>query len=373
MHSHGYIALFIAFLFLTPSFNGIQWSRNASNPFSYDIGMAIEKIGDDYIAIVKSWNVIANEWYCRIIKLNENGRKEWERRFVSDDSECGICISHGIVVLYSHDGKVNLMKMDENGRQQWNKSYSFSFPAHSSRYIIESNGKTIFCVYGFDVERKSIVIKIDGNGSIVWEKRFNHSVSIAKLRNGYIFVETPLTYSRNYTMIYAYDSNDGLLWKRKIDGIGYFVHTAINGFILEHGYGRTWIKFDENGRQHWNKTFEKGIAISSCSIAGDGYIMAGAKLVEEIPKEEGILIKLDENGNELWRKTYFMPRYNIGNILLLFNVYFVNAKQCKDGVIAMVEREAYPNAIFVYFPLLFILLAYFSFIKTDVFIVKIKL
>jgi len=371
MHSkNGCIAFFLFFLLITPSFNGIQWSRNLSKPFSIDTGMAIEKIGNDYIAVVKSEDLITNEWYCRIIKLKENGWMQWEKSFVSDDSEYGICISNGIFVLYSYEGKANLVRIGSDGKMEWNKSFSFSFPVYSSPYVIEKDGKIIFCVYNGSIERKSILVKIDKDGSILWKKYFNYSVSIAKMENGYVVVETPLIYSRNYTMIYAFNYNDSLLWKRKINGIDYFAYAAINGFILQHD-SRTFIKFDENGRQQWNKTFEKEIVITSCSIANDGYLMAGFKVLYPIPKMEGILIKLDKNGNEIWRKTYFMPRYNIGNIFLLYNAGFLDAKECNDGIIAMVEREADPNALFLYLLPLFDILIYLSFIKTDVFVVKI--
>jgi len=66
---NGCVALFLIFLLIAPSFNGIQWSSNLSKPFSIDTGMAIEKIGNGYIAIVKSEDLITNKWYCRIINL----------------------------------------------------------------------------------------------------------------------------------------------------------------------------------------------------------------------------------------------------------------------------------------------------------------
>lgn len=86
---------------------------------------------------------------------------------------------------------------------------------------------------------------------------------------------------------------------------------------------------------------------------------------------ECILIKLDWQGNEVWRKTYFIPRYK--GIFIIKNGWFIYAEEDNEDIIAMVNIDAQPNAIFIYFPSIFILLTWLSFIKTDVAIVKLKL
>jgi len=78
--------------------------------------------------------------------------------------------------------------------------------------------------------------------------------------------------------------------------------------------------------------------------------MVDSKLLHPIPKEEGILIKLDKNGNEIWRKAYFMPRYNLGGIFLIYGIGFVDAKECEDGIITIAYRYTEPNAMFYWLP-----------------------
>ncbi len=355
----------IPFLLILPV-SPIEWSVNISMPFSIDYGIVMKKVYDGYIALVSSFNLLENKSYGRIIKIDRGGNIEWENKFLTDgNGNMGICTqNNSYIILFSCNGKACLTKLNKNGKIEWNKSYEFLFSIKASRYIINVNGNLIFSLHNLDIDEESIIVKTDGNGNILWKKYFNYSTGIVGLEDGYVVIEQPITFCRNYSLLFKYDFNDILLWKKRIDGIGYSIYPAINGFILYHNH--TCIKFDKRGNKEWEKEFEKGIEISSCSIAKNGYLLAGTKT---FPKIEGILIKLDENGNEIWRKTYF-TRCNIG-IFILRNVGFLYAEEVNDSIIGMLYIDAEPNAIFVYFPPFFILLTWLSFIETDVVVVKI--
>ncbi|MCD6473329.1 MAG: hypothetical protein J7K47_00250 [Thermoplasmata archaeon] len=364
---NGCIILISAFLFISPSMQpAIEWHTRISKPFSIEYPCKIECMKSGYVAIVETQNILTGKSGTLIVKLNENGRKEWEK-FYGGGHASLLALNETLVILLPYGGKVCLIKMNENGNEIWNHTINFSCNFSRARSIIKIGKNYIFSLENME---KSILVKIDENGTIEWERIYNGSASIVKTGNGYVIVDD-FAYLKNYTVIEKYDFGDNIQWKKKINGTSYNVFPAIDGFLLEHGYGgRAWIKFDENGRQQWNKTFEKGIGISSCSVDNGSYLMAGTKIREPFPKEEGILIKIDENGNEIWRKTYFMPRYNLGGVFLIYGVGFVDAKECENGVIIIAYRDAEPNALFVYFPPLFIFLIWLSFIKTDAFVVK---
>jgi len=354
----------VAFLLILP-INSIEWSVNVSMPFSIDCGIAMKKVCDGHVVLVNSLNLLENKSYGRIIKIDRKGNIEWENKFLTDGGDMGICIQNdSYIILFSCNGKASLTKLNKNGKIEWNKSYEFSFPIKASKYIVNVNGNFIFSLHSLDIDEESIVVKIDGNGNILWNKCFNYSIGIVRLEDGYIVIEQPITFCRNYSLLFKYDFNDNLLWKKKMDGIGYSIYPAINGFILYHEH--TCIKFDSEGNKEWEKEFEKGIEGSSCNIAKNGYLLAGTKT---IPKIEGILIKLDENGKEIWRKSY---RLRFNGIFILRNAGFLYAEEENDSIVGMLYVEADPNAIFVYFPPLFILLIWLSFIETDVVIVKMQ-
>jgi len=364
---NGCFILISAFLLISPSLQPvIEWHTRISKPFSIEYPCQIECMKNGYVAIVETQNVITGKSGILVVKLDENGRKQWEKFYDSGRASL-LALNESFVILLPYGEKACLIKTDGNGNEIWNYTIDFSYNFSMARSIIKIGKSYIFSLENME---KSILVKINEDGAIEWKRIYNGSVSIVKTGNGYVVVDD-FVYLKNYTVIEKYDFDDNIQWKKKINGTSYNVFAAINGFLLEHCYGgRTFIKFDENGKQQWNKTFEKGIKISSCSVDNGSYLMAGTKIREPFPKEEGILIKLDKNGNEIWRKTYFMPRYNLGGIFIIYGVGFIDAKECEDGVITIAYRYAEPNALFVYFPPLFIFLIWLSFIKTDAFVVK---
>jgi len=164
-----------------------------------------------------------------IIKLDENGNKEWEKTFDKDENDVAYSIiqteDRGYVIAGSTGLKLWgeadcwVIKLDAKGNMEWENSFGGTGWDEIFSIVQTKNGSfvTTGCVWSKGAGRGDIYIaKLNKNGDLVWDKTFGGSEN----DEAYSIIQT--------------------------DDEGY----AVAGWTKSKGTGNSdvWvIKFDENG------------------------------------------------------------------------------------------------------------------------------
>lgn len=223
-------------------------------------------------------------------KLNADRTIAWEKIFGgSDEENAGSFVSTpdggflltGTTRSFATSTQVYLIKVDQNGNKIWEKNYGGTggdagkkiIPTKDGNYVIlgttSSKGSGDFDIY---------LIKINGNGDIIWDKThggamWDEGTDIAELSDGSFILS-------GYTLSYSVaGGHDWLLLK--VNESGDFVWRKIFGAQYQDYAGRI-------------------------AIANDGYVIAGTKDLEILPRtiNDMLVIKTDFNGNEVWRSQF---------------------------------------------------------------------
>jgi len=246
-----------------------------------------------------------------IAKVNLEGELVWEKNYggTSDEKAYAITATEEgdfIVVGYttSSDGDINefymgkdfwVIKLDESGNLLWEKTYGGD-GSDQARTVAMTNDGFIVAGYSSSTngdlnENKggsdAWVIKIDGDGNLLWEKNFGGS-------NAEFFNDVKVTDNGNLICVGGTESNDGNL-------------------SINKGEVDSWIlKLDESGNILWSKTYggSKNDNVQSV-LVDNGYIIVGASQSNDGDVAENSSVnydawclKLDEEGNLLWENTY---------------------------------------------------------------------
>src|SRR3989344_4458030 len=121
------------------------------------------------------------------------------------------------------------------------------------------------------------------------------------------------TSNNNYLTI-KYDSNGNELWNKTYDGGGvdqaYGIATDSSGNVYVTGFSENTttfiedfltVKYDSNGNEIWVKNYNGGCWDQSLAIATD---CSGNVYVTGYASNDYFTIKYDSNGNELWNRSY---------------------------------------------------------------------
>jgi len=265
-----------------------------------------------------------------IIKINSIGTIMWKKNYggSSYDSLLGIesTIDGGYILAggsQSSDGDITInkgrsdfwiIKIDAIGNLVWEKSYGGSnFDAafggikktSSGDFIIAGESNSIDGdVTGNNNTLNGWVIKIDANGTLLWEKSFGgNNTSIVfdidiNINDDVVLIGiTDNGVNNNDLWVFKIDSNGNLIWEKTFGGSDYEEGNSItytsDGGVLVCGYTNStdgdisnnlgnddaWvIKLDANGIKEWDKTFGGSnfdYSYSIKEIAPEQYILAG--------------------------------------------------------------------------------------------------
>ena len=307
----------------------IQWQKSFGG-LSFDSLKSLEQTSDGGYILggYSSSTISGNKTSVRygsddywIIKLDGNGNKIWERSFGGTDYESLQSIqqtSDGEYILggYSSSGITGnktspnyggedywIIKLDVNGNKVWEQSFggtggdklSTLHQTSDGGYILGgwsssiASGNKITPNYG---SSDYWVIKLDSNGSKVWEQSFGGT-------------------SYDLLLDLQQTRDDGFI-------LGGWSHSVSSGNKTSTNYGSDdcWlIKLDANGNKVWERSFggsfedylyglqqttDGGYILGAYSYSG----ISGNKTSLNYGGSDYWIIKLDGNGNKIWEKFF---------------------------------------------------------------------
>lgn len=199
-----------------------------------------------------------------------------------------------------------LLKFDAQGGLQWSKTYGGSKDDRGQSLAQTIDGGYALTGYAMSDDgdgslnngfHDNWVLKVDGQGELVWEKSFGFS-----------------GHDHSYDIITTEDQGfffTGFLdiTSARADG-----NTEKNGSLTRHGVGEFWgTKIDENGELQWRGYFggtnnDRSHAVVQAEDGG--FVMAGFTESEDfdISNAQGSydfwIVKVDGNGNLLWERSF---------------------------------------------------------------------
>lgn len=246
------------------------------------------------------------------IKTDSNGELEWAKTFGGTSDEIGnsvLALSDGSSIVvgsaFSSDGDISynagfsdfwILKLDSDGNLLWEKTYGGSGEDRAKKVIQTQDGNFAILGTAFSTDGDISnplggvdfwLIKIDGNGNLLWEKSFGGSSAdqgsdLIETTSGELIITGEVlsnngNVSGNHGFTDAWvaklDSNGNLLWQNALGGtmVDYFLaitETDDGGFIatgntfsdngdVSNNLGESdiWIvKLNNNGILEWEQT-----------------------------------------------------------------------------------------------------------------------
>lgn len=225
-----------------------------------------------------------------------------------------------------------LVKADESGNCSWSRAYGGS--GEDVGYFIQQTDDGGYVVVGSSNsyamgEELLWLVKVDGNGSLIWDKTFGGFVSSAgdggwsvgqTTDGGYIaagYTQSSGSGRKDLWLIKT-DASGDLIWEKSHGGpeddVGMSVlQSRDGGYVVA---GRTssfggggddiWLlKTDSLGEEIWNETYggrgdDAGFQVVE---EDDGYALVGRTESGEEDKRI-LLIRVDQQGDVLWENSY---------------------------------------------------------------------
>lgn len=208
-----------------------------------------------------------------LIKTDCLGRTEWQKAFGGTRDDAGVSVIQTIDGGFAVTGRTAsfgsrgddlwLIRTDPSGRELWNRTYGGS-KDDTGFQVVEANDSKVdgFVVVGrteVGKNKRAIILKVDRNGSKVWERTFE-------------------------------DGTVGISLQRSEDG----------GFVLAGRKDSTgkdaWAaKVSSSGEVEWEMTFGGAMDDTATSVAadGDGCVVAGITSSYGDGAEDAWLVRLD--------------------------------------------------------------------------------
>jgi len=276
-----------------------------------------------------------------IIKLDENGNIEWDEVFgengpdiansIIQTKDGGYAVAGFIWTIYAGKQDIWIIKLDENGNKEWDKT--FDKDKNDVAYSIiqtKDGGYAIAASTGFKLwgEANCWVIKLDAKGNMEWENSFGGTgwdeiFSIVQTKDG-SFVTSGCVWSkgagRGDIYVAKLNKSGDLVWDktfggREDDEAHSIIQTEDGGYVLtgftlseDTGDRDIWvIKLDKDGNKVWDKTLggaSEDWANSIVQTKDKGYMVAGWTKSMGAGKTDVWIIKLDKRGNLIWDKIF---------------------------------------------------------------------
>jgi len=315
----------------------IQWAKSYVDVDNY-FDSILPLAGGGYLLWGSVFEFIPTPPYFAIYTnaaiLDADGNVVWYKRYTSSDSQYvpifilplsggGYLLSGTTFTLAEDDPDPDmfLAKLDASGNILWQKVYGG--PGTQSGAVYSELADGYFVVGFYQPPDKSNsdgwILKVDGSGSIVWEKRYggalNDSAYVVPTmyRDGTYFV-TGITESygpgEEDVWLFKMDGAGNILWQFAYGGTGedngLAMFDADGGFLLE-GYTRSYgsggedvfvAKTDAGGAVQWGHTYggpneDDGWAVRT---AAGGLLLSGWTESWGAGGEDAWVLSLNANG-----------------------------------------------------------------------------
>jgi len=232
-----------------------------------------------------------------------------------------------------HYTDIYLVRVDASGGGLWKKPFGGDGWQKAFAVAQTSDGGFVLAGYNRSAghrEEDAYLVKVDVNGSLVWERTLGRAFSDEALAmdatsdGGFILAGRTNSFSARDDDMYLVrtDSEGNLLWEKAYGSDDWDVAEAVRqtsdgGYILA---GRTrhseycgveayLVKVDSNGDLEWDRTFgdvgdDRAFDVQQTSDGG--YILVGyaESYVENRRSFDVYLVKTDASGRLLWERTY---------------------------------------------------------------------
>jgi len=237
-------------------------------------------------------------------------------------------------------GPINvlLIRIDRAGNLIWQRTLGGSYDSMGYSVREVSTGGYIVCGQAFvGGDSNALVIRTDAAGQVIWTKTFGgtgYQAAYSVLVNadgGFLFSGTACTGDGQdevcRPLVVKLDGDGNVVWQREYGGepgVAWFAdHTADGGYVLSgNGAGGAFVvKLSSSGAQVWARTIAEPQRVASARQKADGgYIACGTNCTGITDKhcatQQAVLVSLDASGRVLWTKTFGVDGYTIANSVI---------------------------------------------------------
>lgn len=208
------------------SSGAIQWQRTLGTTSGQASAVALDSSGNPHI-VGYSYFSAQETYYLVLAKYDTSGNIQWQRRLGTEfNTGSGIAIdsSGNIFVTAESNGRIFVAKYNSSGTIQWQIKSTVS--AEGRNITVDSSGN-IYVLGKQNNPGVAIVIKMDTNGSILWQRSITPSqnnavldgIAIDSLFNVYVSGETPgLSGSGRDMLLAKFNSSGTVQWQRALAG-----------------------------------------------------------------------------------------------------------------------------------------------------------
>jgi PKD repeat protein len=333
----GLMVLFLSIEFLLAQSPDTLWTKTIGSDGSDLVRSCVQT--EDSGFVFTGFSIIPGQggldaW---LVKTDAQGKVEWNRKYGSDQTpELGrnaVQTSDGGYAIlankYDAEMQANVMwfvKTKSNGDTMWTRSYT-QFGGVSADWMQNTiDGGYIIVLSHFETEN-IILLKIDHNGDISWDKKYGREFSdfathiIQTEDKGYALcgasdISSSSSDGRR-TYIIKTDSLGDSLWARTYSISNYdepscIKETKDGNYIVTGSLGEDQeaifiAEFDQDGILSWSKEYTRGLHQFARSIditSKNNCIIAGSLYSSDTPdsKSDIWVIKTDANGDTIWTK-----------------------------------------------------------------------
>jgi hypothetical protein len=244
-----------------------------------------------------------------VVKIDAEGKSSWnvtlgggkvDKLFSASETQDGFVLV-GLTYSFSNDSQVWVVRMDANGKVLWNKTYGWTMEDAGRAITLTEDQNYMIAGYTNSIgngDYDFLSLKIDGSGSLLWNKTFGGSQSdkayaIVATAGGCVIAGDTRSKGEGDTdaWIIKTDLNGTLIWDKTVGGEGFDMPTCVavsnywgnlvGGFTFSFGNGERdfWLfKVDDAGNVLWSCTvgrslFEEAYAV--LEVAENEFVLVG--------------------------------------------------------------------------------------------------
>jgi hypothetical protein len=233
---------------------------------------------------------------------------------------------------------ISCKKDDSNQISTWIKNYGFEGYDYGNSIIKVSNNLLFIINHSGDLKNDNWVYKIDNKGNVIWNKNFSIN------RNDYLYqlyridddniLIFGVTDNGSYTLfnLIKIDGNGSILWQKSYDFSGHafpltnqsLVGTLDGGFMLLGNYWKNSIKnivvlkINKNGDEEWHKLYGNYYEVEAHAIRQvetNNFIITGYTRESDSHSPNIFLLKITGAGDIIFEKNISDNYPHIGNSL----------------------------------------------------------